>query len=110
LIETVPARKIVNVIGNIIRAGDLNLGSSIHKKRLASAVDLPLAVAKSNGGEPAVRINGNAVVAALEQGKRQVGRIHLEHLVAVEIPHAYIDGSGVQLYLNRTVIQIQEGN
>jgi len=88
----------------------LNLGASIHKKRLASAVDLPLAVAKGNGREAAVRINGNAVVAASQQGKRKVRRIHLEHVVAVKIPHTYIDGSGVQLYLNRTVIQIQEGN
>ena len=88
----------------------MNLGASVHKKRLASASDLPLAVAQGDGGEAAVRINGNAVIAAAEHAKRKVRRIHLEHVVAVKIAHTHIDRSGVQLYLNRVVIQIQVGN
>jgi len=49
----------------------LNLRATVDKKGLASAGDLPLAVAQGDGGEGAVRINGNAVIATAEDAKRR---------------------------------------
>ena len=109
LIEIIPRGQIVNVIGNIVRAGDLNLRASIHEECLASSINPALPGAQRDGGEIPIGINGNAVVAGAQRGKCNIGSIHLDD-VAIKIAHAQVDGAGVQLGLHRLVVQIQEGD